>query len=132
MENRLIVLSKYRFETAEDDLETARILFEAGKWKAALNRSYYAIFHALRSVIALDEFDTKKHSTVIAYFNQKYVKTGVFDPGVSKLVTSAFELRGDADYQDFYVVPREDVQTQIDNAGQIIDMVKSYLDAHWQ
>ena len=88
--------------------------------------------HALRSVIAFDEFDTKKHSTVIAYFNQKYVKTGVFDPGVSKLVTSAFELRGDADYQDFYVVPREDVQTQIDNAGQIIDMVKSYLDAHWQ
>ena len=43
MENRLIVLSKYRFETAEDDLETARILFEAGT-SAALNRSYYAIF----------------------------------------------------------------------------------------
>ena len=114
MESSLIDLSKYRFGTAEDDLETAKMLFSAGKWKAALNRSYYAIFHALRSVIALDGFDAKKHSAVIAYFNQQYIKSGIFGHVVTKLVTSAFEMRGGADYQDFYIVSKEDVQTQID------------------
>ena len=52
MEGGLIDLSKYRFETAREDLDTAKMMFDAGKWKASLNRSYYAIFHALRSVTA--------------------------------------------------------------------------------
>ena len=131
MESRLIDFSKYRFQTAEDDLEAAKMLFDMGKWKAALNRSYYAIFHALRAVIALDGFDAKKHSAVISYFNCHYVKTGVFEQNVSKLITSAFELRGNADYQDFYVVSKEDVQTQIGNADRIIGMVKAYLDVQY-
>ena len=68
-------LSKYRFETSLENLEDARIMFENGRYKNALNRAYYSIFHAVRSVITLDGFDSSKHSGVISYFNQNYVKT---------------------------------------------------------
>ena len=162
MEGSVVDLSRYRFETAQEDLETAKMLFDAGKWKASLNRSYYAIFHALRSVTALDGFDAKKHSTVIAYFNQWYVKTEIFEKGMTKLIGSAFEMRGNADYQDFYIVSKEQTQQQIDNAGlhgltrplrhsrptrrrkpvglrrpsclagKIIAMIQPYLEERWQ
>ena len=132
MEGGLIDLSKYRFETAREDLETAKILFDAGKWKASLNRSYYAIFHALRSVTALDRFDAKKHSSVIAYFNQHYVRTEIFEKGMTKLIGAAFEMRGNADYQDFYIVSKEQTQRQIDNAEKIIAMIQPYLEERWQ
>ncbi len=53
MEGSIIDLSKYRFQSAKEDLETAHLLMEDGRFKASVNRSYYAIFHGLRSVTAL-------------------------------------------------------------------------------
>ena len=79
MEGSITDLSKYRYESALDDLDTAKGLLRNGKFKASVNRSYYAIFHALRSVTALDQFDSSKHSGVIAFFNRTYVKEGIFD-----------------------------------------------------
>ena len=37
-------VARYKFEQAEDDLETAKILLAAGKYKAANNRAYYCLF----------------------------------------------------------------------------------------
>ena len=51
MEGGMIDLSKYRFQSANEDLETAYLLMESGKFKASVNRSYYAIFHGLRAVL---------------------------------------------------------------------------------
>jgi hypothetical protein len=73
-------------------------MFEAGRYKNTLNRSYYAIFYAIRSVNALQGFDSGKHSGVIAFFNQNYVKTGIFPKGVSKIIKEASEKRERADY----------------------------------
>ena len=83
MESRLIELSRYRFQRAYEDLNDARVLMDAGSFKSSVNRSYYAIFHALRSVTALDNFDASKHSGVIAYVNRMYVKEGIFDKTLS-------------------------------------------------
>lgn len=78
MERSVKDLSKYRYECCCEALEDARIMYEAGRYKNALNRAYYAIFHGMRAVNALDGFDSSKHSGVIAHFNQNYVKEGFF------------------------------------------------------
>lgn len=69
MEGSVIDLSKYRLESANDDMVAAKILYEAKQFKSSINRSYYAIFHCLRAVLALDGFDSSKHSGIIAFFN---------------------------------------------------------------
>ena len=66
MERRIIDLSKYRFDCSHEALEDAKIMYEAGRFKNALNRAYYSIFHGMRAVNALDGFDSSKHSGVIA------------------------------------------------------------------
>lgn len=71
-------LSRYRYERSSEELENAKAMLETGKYKLALNRSYYSIFHGMRAVNVLDEFDSSKHSGVIAHFNQYHVKTGDF------------------------------------------------------
>lgn len=79
-------LSVYRLERAQEDLRAARINLESNLYKAAVNRSYYSIFHAIRSVNVLDDFDASKHSSVIAHFNQYHVHTGDFEKETSKLL----------------------------------------------
>ena len=41
----------------------------------------------------LDQFDSSKHSGVIAFFNRSYVKSGIFDKSISKMIDTAFRLR---------------------------------------
>lgn len=59
-------LCRYRMARAEEDLLTAENNHQSGFYKAAINRSYYAIFHSIRAVNILDGFDASKHSSVIA------------------------------------------------------------------
>ena len=47
-------LSAYRFERANQELSTAKLLIKSNSYLAANNRAYYAIFHAIRSILALD------------------------------------------------------------------------------
>ena len=61
-----IELSKRRLEIAHERLTTAKAMLELGDYKASANRLYYAIFSAMRAVLALDGFDSKKHSGIIA------------------------------------------------------------------
>ena len=91
-------LSAYRLSRAKEDLETAVSNFQAGFYKAAINRSYYAIFHAIRAVNILGGFDASKHSSVIAHFNQFYVHEGKFDRNTYKLIDSAYRIREKCDY----------------------------------
>ena len=66
---KIVSLSNYRFKKAEDNLEAAKILFESSHFAESINRSYYAIFHSLRALLAFNEFDSKKHSGIISFFN---------------------------------------------------------------
>ena len=131
MEGSMIDLSKYRFQMAEEDLETARLLLKGGRFKASVNRSYYAIFHGLRSITALGEFDSSKHSGVIAFFNKMYVKEGVFDKNISKLIDTAYRLREKADYQDFVVISKAQALEQIEKAEKVLGMLEPYLERAW-
>jgi uncharacterized protein (UPF0332 family) len=120
-------LASHRLQQARECLQTAEVVIAAGLFKAAANRSYYCIFHAMRAVLALDRFDTKKHSGVISAFRQKYVKTGVFTADISDIIKTAFKVRNNSDYQDYYLISKDDVAAQIENARAFLLAVEGYL-----
>lgn len=127
MEGSITELSRYRFETGREALSDARLMYENGRYKNALNRAYYAIFHAIRAVNALTGFDSSKHSGVIAYFNQNYVKNETFPKELSKLIRLASENREKADYLDFFIASREEAEKQIQRAEQFLEYIEKYL-----
>lgn len=132
MDGSVTDLSKYRLAKAKEDLQTAKDNFVEKSYRASVNRSYYSIFHALRAITALDQFDSGKHSGIIAFINMNYVKSGIFDKSFSKMVDSAFRLREKADYEDFYVVAIEDAEKQIEKAEYVIAAVERYVMTRWE
>ena len=72
MQHSIKDLILYRLEKSKEDLESAEILFKKNKYTQSLNRSYYTIFHAIRALLALDKFDSRKHSGVVSYFIKNY------------------------------------------------------------
>ncbi len=123
-------LSGYRMEQAEQCLKSARILYDNEDYKGAANRAYYAIYHAIRSVIALDGKEFVKHSGNTSYFRKEYIKTGIFDICLSDIISDAFSIRSSCDYSDFYVVSKNDTEKQIKNAEIFLNAIKGFLSEH--
>ena len=120
-------LSKVRLEHAEECLQEAEDLLSTQKYKGAANRAYYAVFHAMRSVLALDAIDRRHHSGVISEFMRLYIKTGIFDKTFSKIINGQFEYRTSSDYDDFFVISQEEAERQIVQAQLFLAAVKDYL-----
>lgn len=131
MNNESIELSKYRLQKAREDLDNAAINLDNDFVKGSINRSYYAIFHAIRAILALDLFDSKKHSGIIAFFQKNYVSTGKFEVDYSKIVRNAFSIRNKSDYDDFYIVSRSEAEQQLANAKAFLQKVTVYLQEAW-
>ena len=127
MAGSLRELSAHRFKRAEEELATSQLLLLNRMYRSSINRSYYAVFHAIRAVNALDGFDSSKHSGVIAHFNQQYVKTGHLSKETSKLIRHASELREQADYEDFYSATEEEAEEAYQGAEKFIEDVRAYL-----
>ncbi|MDO5807288.1 MAG: HEPN domain-containing protein [Lachnospiraceae bacterium] len=119
--------AKYRIDRAKEDLETAHLLFEAGKYRIANNRAYYAIFHALRAVLVFDDFDSSKHSGVIAEFRRRYIKEGIFPTEISKMIGQAFTIRNASDYDDMFLASKSDTEEQISNADYVYELISQYI-----
>ena len=119
--------AKYRIERAREDLEAARLLYDAGNYRIANNRAYYAIFHAMRAVLVFDDFDSSKHSGVIAEFRRRYIKEGIFPIEISKMIGSSFTIRNASDYDDMFIASKSETEEQINNAEYVYRILSEYI-----
>ena len=120
--------SKYRIEKAKETLKTAEFILEDGDdYASTNNRAYYAIFYAIRAVLALEQIDFKRHKDVIAYFNKNFVNTEIFPRNIGRKIAQAQKIREDSDYDDEYVPSYEKTKQQIETARELIDLVEKYI-----
>ena len=119
--------AKYRIERAREDLEAAHLLYDAGNYRIANNRAYYAIFHAMRAVLVFDNFDSSKHSGVIAEFRRRYIKEGIFPIEISKMIGSAFTIRNASDFDDMFIASKSETEEQINNAEYVYRILSEYI-----
>lgn len=120
----------YRLQTARSDLKSARILLEAGEYRGANNRAYYAIFHAINAVHAVSGKAYKRHKDAIGSFDKDYVKTEIFPREIGRKIAEAEEIRHVSDYDDFYIASREESQRQVAVAEEFLQMAEQYCMAH--
>lgn len=120
-------LCLYRMQSAKETLDMANICIQSNHYKDAINRSYYACFHAIRAILAMEQIDFKRHKDVIAYFNKTYVATGLFDKNLGRMLAQLQLKREKSDYDDFYVVSKEEAEVQCNNALSIINATEVFL-----
>ena len=122
--------AKYRLTRAQETLTTAEWIFKEGKdYTSANNRAYYAIFYAIRAVLALDQKDFKRRADVVAYFNQYYVHTSIFPKQLGRKNAQAQRVREDSDYDEEYSPSYEKTEQQIKTAKELINLVKEYIES---
>ena len=63
-------LARYKLERAREELDTAILLFDNDRFKAANNRAYYSIYYSLTAILCLEPIAFKKHKDTIGYFNK--------------------------------------------------------------
>ena len=123
-----IAYAKTRLEHAEQCLQTARANEINNDYRAAANRSYYAIFHAMRAALAMIDIEEQsRHAGVISVFRRAYIKTGLFPEHLSDIITSAFEIRNECDYDDFFIISKAEICDQIRHAEEFVGYIKAYL-----
>ena len=128
MDEQAKALSKYRLEKARQLLQSADMLMNMTKdYNSVVNRCYYAIFHSVRSILALERKDFEKHSAVISYFRRMYIKTHIISVDASDILGEAFNSRNESDYKDFFEVSREQAEQQLCNAKRFMEIVEAYL-----
>lgn len=81
----------------------------------------------MRAVLAFDEIDMKHHSGIISEFRRLYIKTGIFSTELSKIISELFDVRTDSDYDDFFVISKDDVRDRIVSAEAFVLSIKNYL-----
>jgi uncharacterized protein (UPF0332 family) len=120
-------LSAYRLRQARECLRGAERELIADSFENSANRSYYSIFNAMRAVLALDRFDSRKHSGVISAFHKNYIRPRIFPVEFSNVIDNAFEVRISSDYHEFYVVSKEKVVAQLENAKKFLSAVEKHI-----
>ena len=120
-------LSRYRLEDSKDKLGSSEILFNNGKYKDSISRSYYAMFSAAKALLVMKDLDSAKHSGVISLFNQHFVKAGIVKKEMGRLLREAQGVRERSDYADFVIISKEEAQKQIQSAREFIREVETAL-----
>jgi len=81
-----LALSQYRLRDAAEKLKGAEVLLSNGLYKDSISRSYYAMFSAARALLAMEGLDSRKHSGVVSLFNRHFVKNGIVDKDLGRLI----------------------------------------------
>lgn len=129
MEGSVRELAGYRLVRAKEMLNASEENLGLRQYRTSLNRSYYAIFHAMRAVNILEGYDSSKHSGVIAFFTQTFLKTEKIDRTMAKIIKESSYLREKSDYDDFYIASKEEAEKQLENAKKFIKTVQKFMES---
>lgn len=127
MEEATKILINVRVESADEDLETAKELLKLNRYRAAVNRAYYAIFSTTNAVLLSKQIERSKHSGVEAAFIQNFIKTGIFRIEFGKMLNYIRKKREECDYSSRIKIDRETAEKIVEDAEKFIRRMKEYL-----
>jgi len=118
----------HRMHRASDTMEDARILANAGRWNACVNRLYYACFYVVSALLVRHGLSSSKHTGVRSLFNKHYVKTGKIPKDLARIYNDLFERRQEGDYIDFVMFQESQVQPWIAEAEQLFGHIRNLIE----
>jgi uncharacterized protein (UPF0332 family) len=120
-------LIKYRINRAEETLEEASLAIENSRLHLAVNRIYYAAFYVVSALALSKGFKTSKHSQLLSWFNQKFVKKELIDKNMGKFYLDAFGMRQEGDYDDLVSFDLKYVGDKLTLAKDFVRSIKEII-----
>ena len=114
---------KYRINRSEEILVEIEFLIANKFWNTAVNRLYYAAYHAVSALLYSHGIETSSHAGCRLKFGQEFVHKGKIDKEFGKLFSSLYEKRQKGDYNDFYDFTEKDVKQLFEPTKQLIHVI---------
>ena len=115
------------WDRAVDALRDAHLLLANGGFDGAASRAYYAAFHAVTALFALDGRMFAKHSALEAAVHRDLVKAGSWPADLGRDFSFCVELRGVGDYGADVRVDVKQATDGITSARRILVAVRGAL-----
>jgi uncharacterized protein (UPF0332 family) len=115
-----IDLSRYRIEKAKKLLQDASILLGASSYESAINRSYYAVLNASRSLLILRGIDPETHEGIKTMLSREFIRTGLLPKKFGETFRSIQARRIDSDYGDYVEIGSEEAADSLKRAESFI------------
>jgi len=120
-------------ERARRALRTARSNLNDGDQVAASNRVYYALFDAVRAVLAArglaDVSRIRTHQGITHVFNVTVVRAGLMEEQVARALPRALALRTHADYGSNVEIGRDTVESALAEAARFLEAAERLVEA---
>lgn len=114
-------------DRADEALEAARYTLDGGFVSTAVNRTYYAAFHAARAALLTLDETPKTHAGVLRRFLAQFVQTGRLDDSFARALPRAYQLRQEADYEDGALIEPDAAEELLDDVTAFVQAVGEML-----
>jgi uncharacterized protein (UPF0332 family) len=121
---------KLYMEHADEMLEVAEEILRNEHYASACNRAYYAIFYAASALLYSKGMSYGKHSAVLAFFRQHFIKTGELDQKWSDDYEFIMSSRQTADYELYDHLEKEQAVEVVKKARAFVEEVEKWLRKH--
>jgi uncharacterized protein (UPF0332 family) len=130
MDEQTRVLIAVRLERSREDMETARELVDLGRYRAAVNRAYYAIFGITTALLLTKKIERSKHTGVESAFIQHFVKKGVIETEYGKTYDYIRKKREESDYSARISIDEGTARKIVRDAQKFITGITEYFRIH--
>lgn len=93
----------------------------------AVSRAYYAVLHAARATLQLDDIETETHAATRNTFGLYIVRAGYVEPQFGSFLRAMSESRADADYDVDRLFSAADADATYERANLFLDRIRTVL-----
>ena len=112
---------------ADEFLEDSKKLLALGRLRSALDRAYYATFHAAQAILASEGFKPKTHAGLRKLFGREVVKRGLVEKELGKFLTRVFSMRQVSTYDIYASIEEAEAKEIVNKAERFIGKIKEIL-----
>ena len=114
-------------EKAEKFLSTAENALNSGDYDSCVSRCYYAMFFTAQATLLTVNLNASSHKGVITLFGKHFIKTGIFEKRLGKVLNDAYDTRVVGDYGVGLVVTEQQAQDLLAEARYFVASLSRYL-----
>ncbi len=120
--------AKRCLELAKEYLEDSKKLLELKRFRSAIDRAYYAMFHAAQAILAFKGIaPPKTHKGLRELFGKEIILKGLIEKDFGKDLTRAFELRQASTYEVYAKFGEDVVGEIVEKAERFVSKIKELI-----
>ena len=121
------VMVGLQMEKAHRFLDQADEMCKQHYWDIATNRYYYACYHAVQALLIKNGLYAHTHDGLLTQLGLHFVKPGIIDKEYGAFMSRMEQLREKGDYNCFYAITEEEIETIIKPTKELIQKIEELL-----